>query len=116
MRSTPSYVRRRASARFLPTPTTDNTLPPWAAFSVAAAPIHNIAVLDLNKKTLKLVEEIPLHGGQYLTPFLVENGKVWASITVSASDAYVWQIDPATAKGTKGARIDGTEIQAFYKY
>lgn len=94
----------------------DATLPPWAAFSVADAPIHNIAVLDLNAKTLKIVEEIPLHGGQYLSPFLIEDGKVWASITSSKSEAFVYQIDPATAKGTKGARIEGSEIQAFFRY
>lgn len=89
---------------------------PWAAFSVMAAPLHNIAVLDLNAKTLKIVEQIPMHGGQYLTPFLVENGKVWASITTTASDAFVYQIDPATATATKGARIEGSEIQGFYKF
>jgi hypothetical protein len=94
----------------------DSEAPAWAAFSVVDAPIHNIAVIDLNAKTLEVVDEIPLHGGQYLTPFLVEDGKVWASITVSASDAFVYQIDPATVTATKGARIEGSEIQAFFKY
>jgi hypothetical protein len=88
----------------------------WAAFSVASAPIHNIAILDLNAKTLEIVDEIPLHGGQYLTPFLIENGKVWASITTTINDAFVYNIDPATATATKGARIEGSEIQAFFKY
>lgn len=92
----------------------DATLPPWAAFSTARAPIHNIAVLDLNAKTLKIVAEIPMHGGQYLTPFLIEDGKVWASITVDINNAFLYQIDPQTATATKGARIEGSEIQAFY--
>jgi hypothetical protein len=94
----------------------DANAPSWAAFSVMTAPIHNIAVIDLNAKTLEIVDEIPLHGGQYLTPFLVEDGKVWASITSSASDAFVYQIDPSTVTATKGARIQGSEIQAFFKY
>jgi hypothetical protein len=94
----------------------DNTMEPWASFATMQAPIHRMAVLDLNAKTLKLVDEVPLHGGQYLTPFLVENGKVWASITTSAADSYVYQIDPNTATATKGARIEGSEIQTFFKY
>lgn len=87
----------------------------WASFDVTL-PIHNIAVLDLEEKTFELVDEVPLHGGQYLTPFLIENGKVWASITTSATDAFVYQVDPATATAVKGARIEGSEIQTFYKY
>ncbi|HEY3403591.1 MAG TPA: DUF4374 domain-containing protein [Ohtaekwangia sp.] len=96
--------------------TIDNQAPAWAAFSVVDAPIHNIAVLDLEDKTIEIVDEVPLHGGQYLTPFMVENGKVWASITTSATDAFVYEIDPATATAVKGARIDGSEIQTFSKY
>jgi hypothetical protein len=93
----------------------DATLPPWAAFSVVSAPIHNIAVLDLNAKTIKIVADVPMHGGQYLTPFLLEDGKVWASVTVDNNNAFVYQIDPKTATAVKGARIEGSEIQAFYK-
>jgi hypothetical protein len=94
----------------------DNGMETWASFATMQAPIHQMAVLDLNAKTLKIVSDIPLHGGQYLTPFLVEDGKVWASITTSASDSYVYQIDPNTATATKGARIEGSEIQTFFKY
>jgi hypothetical protein len=96
--------------------TTDASATAWAAFSVAEAPICNIAILDLNAKTLTLVNEVPLHGGQYLTPFLLEDGKVYASVTTSASDAFVYRIDPVTATAEQGARIEGSEIQAFHKF
>jgi hypothetical protein len=83
---------------------------------VAEAPVCNIAILDLNAKTLTLVNEVPPHGGQYLTPFLLEDGKVYASITSSASDAFIYQIDPTTATAVQGARIEGKEVQALLKF
>lgn len=88
----------------------------WATFAVTEGPIHNMAVIDLFNKTIQVVNDIPLHGGQYKTPFLVEDGKVYASITTSSSDAYIYKIDPETVTATKGAKIQGAEIQAFYKY
>lgn len=94
---------------------TDTTASSWAAFSVSSSPICNMAVLDLNAKTITVVDDVPLHGGQYRTSFLVEDGKVWASITTSATDAYVYRIDPATATAEKGSRIEGSEVQTFFK-
>jgi len=96
----------------------DKTFPidSWASFSVTDAPIHNIAVLDLNAKTLKIIDSVPMHGGQYRTPLFVENGKVWASITVDKNNVYLYEIDAATATATKGARIEGSEIQGINKF
>ena len=94
----------------------DDVATAWAAFSVMTQPINNIAILDLNAKTLEIVDDVPLHGGQYLTPFLIEEGKVWVSITTSPTDSFLYLVDPATASATKGARIEGSEIQSFFKY
>jgi len=94
--------------------TVDNSAPDWAAFEVTA-PVCNIAVLDLNTKSFTLVSSIPLHGGQYQTPFHVENGKVYTSIN-NGSEAYIYAVDPNTASATKGARIEGSELQSFFKY
>lgn len=92
----------------------DNSAPAWAAFSVDA-PVCNIAVLDLNTKSFNLVSSIPLHGGQYQTPFHVENGKVYTSIN-NGTEAYVYAVDPSSATATKGARIEGSELQSIFKY
>ncbi len=94
--------------------TIDNSAPAWAAFSVTS-PVCNIAVLDLNAKSFSLVNGIPLHGGQYQTPFHVENGKVYTSIN-NGSEAYVYVVDPSSGTATKGARIEGSELQSIFKY
>lgn len=94
--------------------TIDNSAPAWAAFSVTA-PVCNIAVLDLNTQSFSIVNSIPLHGGQYQTPFLVENGKVYTSIN-NGSEAYVYAVDAAAGTATRGARIEGSELQSFFKY
>lgn len=94
----------------------DQSVPSWAAFSVMEAPICNIAVLDLNAQTITIVDDVPLHGGQYNTPFFQENGKVWMSITTDASNAFLYAIDPSNATAAQGARIQGSEIQALFKY
>lgn len=86
----------------------------WAAFN-AATPIHKIAVIDLVAKTLKIVNEIPLHGGQYVTPYLKDNGKVYVSVN-NGTDTYVYEVDPTTATAKKGAKVLGDQIQHFTKY
>jgi hypothetical protein len=86
----------------------------WAAFDVTNA-ICKAVVLDLNAKTLTEVSDVPLHGGQYQTPFLVENGKVLMSVN-NGTEAYIYAIDPNSASATKGARIEGSELQSFFKY
>jgi len=86
----------------------------WAAFDVTK-PICKMVVLDLTAKTVTEVTDIPLHGGQYQTPFLVEDGKVYVSIN-SGTDAYVYQVDPTTAKAVKGAKIVGQELQSIIKF
>ncbi len=84
----------------------------WAAFS-EVAPILNVAVLDLNNQTISVVNEIPLHGGQYQTPYLVENGKVYVSVNDS-QEAFVYEVDAATATATKGAKLIGNQFQALF--
>jgi hypothetical protein len=32
------------------------------------------------------------------------------------AENYIYKIDPLTATGTKGAKIEGVEIQGFFKY
>lgn len=84
----------------------------WAAFS-EVTPILNVAVLDLYNKTVTVVDEVPLHGGQYQTPYLVENGKVYISVN-DGTEAYVYEIDPVSATAKKGARLIGNQFQCLF--
>lgn len=85
----------------------------WTAFKVTV-PNFKMVVLDLENQTVTDVADIPLHGGQYATPFLVDGDKVYVSIN-SGTETNIYQIDPSTAKAVKGAKIDGIEAQAIYK-
>lgn len=91
-----------------------NDVAMWAAFN-AATPIHRIAILDLNAKTLNIVNDVPLHGGQYYTPFHIEGGKVFISVN-DGNNAYVYRVDPATATAVQGAKIEGDQLQMIIKY
>lgn len=84
----------------------------WALFS-EVTPILNTAVIDLYNKTLTIVNDVPLHGGQYQTPFLVQNEKVYQSVN-NGTEAYVYEVDPARAKATRGARLIGNQFQGLY--
>jgi hypothetical protein len=85
----------------------------WAAFNVQN-PICNLVVLDLYNKTVTPITDVPLHGGQYYTPFLVENGKVHVSVN-DGSKAYLYLVDPLSATAVKEAEIKGIEVQALWR-
>ncbi len=86
----------------------------WGAFSVDN-PICKIAVVDLYSQTFTIVNDVPLHGGQYFTPFLVEDGKVYVSVN-NGTTAHIYRVNPANATATQGALIDGNQLQCFYKF
>ncbi|HEX6430035.1 MAG TPA: DUF4374 domain-containing protein [Niastella sp.] len=87
----------------------------WNAFNVSN-PVCQIAIIDLNNKTVKMVNDIPDHGGQYGAQWLVEDGKVYVSITSTiAGESRIYAVDPATGTATKAAKIQGLEVPAIYK-
>lgn len=86
----------------------------WAGFTTEN-PICKIAIIDVNAETFEIVDDIPLHGGQYKTPFFLENGKVMVSIN-DGSSAAVYAVDAETATATKGANIGGGQLQGIFKY
>lgn len=85
----------------------------WGAF-YSKQPFFKLVVLNLNTKTITPVTGVPGHGGQYQTPLYVENGKVYLSIN-NLKEAYVYSVDPTTATGTRGAKIEGNELQAMIR-
>lgn len=96
-------------------PGTDDINALWGAFDVTV-PICQIAIIDLNNKTVTHVKDIPVHGGQYGAQGLVEDGKVYVSITsTTAGEARIYAVDPLTATATKAAKIEGLEVPAIYK-
>lgn len=84
----------------------------WAAFDETTA-ILSIAIIDLNTQSLTIVNDVPLHGGQYKTPFLVENNKVYTSVN-DGTEAHVYQVDPLNATAKKGAKLIGNQFQGLY--
>lgn len=90
--------------------TDDSTL--WGAFS-PDNPICELVIIDLEAATVTEVSDVPAHGAQYATPALVENGKVYMSIS-TPTDAHVYEIDPETATAQKGAVIEGLEAKGIY--
>jgi hypothetical protein len=84
----------------------------WGSYSTENE-IHKLVVLDLPAQTATDVSGVPLHGGFYGSPWHVEDGKVYMSI-VNSSEANVYEIDVASATGTKGAEIQGKELKGIY--
>ena len=85
----------------------------WGAFGNYM--VMEVAVIDLVAKTFTKVEDIPLHRGQYATPYYVEDGKVYL-VVGTETEWNLYQVDPASATAVKGASIDGIDIQGIYKY
>ncbi|WP_185958260.1 DUF4374 domain-containing protein [Fodinibius sediminis] len=84
----------------------------WGSFS-AANEIHKLVVLDLENQTSTEVSNMPLHGGFYGSPWHVDNGTVYMSVTTSES-AHVYKVDVASATAVKGAEIMGKELKGIY--
>lgn len=101
-------------ARVIPNSVDATTAGAWAAFGIDV-PIHRIAILDLNAQTLQIVNDVPAHGGQYYTPFHIEDGKVYISVN-TGSNAWIYRVDPAAGTAQQGAVISGKSIQCFFKY
>lgn len=85
----------------------------WGAYNLKNI-ICKLVIIDLNTQTVTDVAGVPMHGGQYSTPSLVENGKVYMSIS-NTDGTYVYQIDPSTATASKGAKVNGVEVAGFFK-
>ena len=108
---TGTYVANgKAVVRYIPQDGPDYL---WAAFQ-DNVPFTKIGVIDLVNKTFTEVADIPAHGGQYKTPFYIENGLVYVSVN-TGSEAHIYSVDANTATAKKGAAIDGLEAQAIYK-
>lgn len=84
----------------------------WGAYDTGNE-INKLVILDLVNQTSTDVTNVPLHGGFYGSPWLVEDGTVYMSI-VTSTDAHVYAVDVASATGTQGAEIMGSELKGIY--
>lgn len=84
----------------------------WGSYS-AGNEIHKLVVLDLEAQTATDVSGVPLHGGFYGSPWHVNDGKVYMSVT-TAESAYVYSVDVESATATQGAEILGKELKGIY--
>ncbi|WP_028981258.1 DUF4374 domain-containing protein [Sporocytophaga myxococcoides] len=87
----------------------------WAALQ-SDNPVCKIIIIDLESQSISEISGVPMHGGQYASRALVENGKMYTSINAGGSNGCaIYEIDPTTATGTKGAVVKGIEIPAIFK-
>ncbi len=86
----------------------------WATYAPTTDnPVCKIAVVDLIAKTVTEVTEIPLHGGQWATPAVNSEGKVYMNISDSLG-AYIYEIDPVTATAVKSPRTISTQVRGLF--
>ncbi|WP_422359720.1 DUF4374 domain-containing protein [Reichenbachiella sp.] len=73
--------------------------------------ICEMAIVDLEAQTVTKLD-IPTHGGEWGMANLYYDGKVYVNVS-NADEAYIYEIDPATATATKGAKVDGNWTKGF---
>ncbi|MBE7653583.1 DUF4374 domain-containing protein [Tenacibaculum finnmarkense] len=86
----------------------------WSAFApTSKKPNCKIAVVDLAAKTVTEVTDIPLHGGQWATPALNSNGKVYMNISDN-NGAYIYEIDVNTATAKKSQKVEAAVVKGIF--
>ena len=86
----------------------------WGTYNpVPENPSCVIAIADLNTQTVTEVTDVPLHGGEWGMAHLVHKGKVYINVS-TAEEAHIYEIDPATATATQGARIEGNWVKGIF--
>lgn len=76
-----------------------------------------LAIIDLFGKSLTYVTGVPVHyggvTGMYNNHLMVDDGKVYIKIN-SAEGLYMYEVDPGTYTGTRGAKVVGEEIYGVF--
>lgn len=104
----------KALVRYIPV-STDDASSQWDTYEISR-PICNLAIVDLENKSVTPVTGIPKHGNGYAGALLIENGKAYISISsTEAGEVRVYEIDPSSGVATKGALVQGNEIPLIYK-
>lgn len=73
-----------------------------------------LAILDLNEKTVTYVSDVPLHTGGMKYNSIIDGSVAYIQIK-NNDGVYIYKVDIATAKGTKGAQVQGKSVMGFFK-
>ncbi len=84
----------------------------WGAFF--KKDVFKMVVIDLINKTVTDVAGVPTHGHRYTSPMFVEDGKAYISSS-TATETYIYIVDPETATATKGAKVLGLGLKGIFK-
>lgn len=73
-------------------------------------------IIDLNSKTSRMIEEIPLHSGMGGRRFvaLCEGDYVYAPVS-TADGLWIYRTEIATGKAVRGAKIDATFVGGLFR-
>lgn len=74
-----------------------------------------MSIIDLASKTVAYVSDIPLHTGGLQYKCIREEGVAYAQVNIPSEGIYIYKIDIASAKGTRGAKVDGKAVMGFFK-
>lgn len=74
-----------------------------------------LAIVDLAAKTVNYVSDVPLHTGGMHNKFILEGNTAYLPINVPTQGIYIYKIDLANAKGTKGAQVQGKAVMGMFK-
>lgn len=74
-------------------------------------------IIDLNNRTVRDVEGIPVHNGNGGRRFSVleDGGYVYCPISLDDGSTYIYRVDPATAIAVKGAKVSAKFVGGFFK-
>lgn len=73
-------------------------------------------IIDLNNRTVRDVEEIPLHNGDGGRRFaaLVDGGYVYRPVK-TAEGTYIYRVDPTTATAVRGAKVSASFVGGIFR-
>lgn len=97
---------------------TDETQGPWETWTAYGRSVQSFTqksvIIDLESKTITDIANVPLSALRWTAPLLVEDDVFYLSVE-TLTDAHIYQVDIASATGTKGAKIDGKTVKGIFK-
>lgn len=85
----------------------------WSAYNTIFN--QKLAILDLVEETVSIIDGIPLfRSGYFPTGVFVEDGKAYPTI-IAENEVAIYQIDIATGTATKGAIVQGKNVQGLMR-
>lgn len=86
-----------------------------AAWSAYATYTHELALINLNAKTITMIEGIPAHRQQWQAPVQVVDGKILLPIdTADENGDFIYEIDISTGNVAKGAPFSANSVKGIH--